>query len=67
METLSIQLIPDTVSELDRLRQQNEMRPSRSQYIRSLIERHVAEVTAPTGTEVFADADSNRKRREKKP
>jgi predicted DNA-binding protein len=51
METLSIQLKPDTIAILDQLRQQNEFKPPRSMYIRSLIERHVAEVTAIADSE----------------
>jgi predicted DNA-binding protein len=40
METISVQLKPETVAEIDHLRRQDG-RP-RSQYIRRIIEHHVA-------------------------
>jgi hypothetical protein len=58
METLSIQLDSDTRANVDRLRLQHELKPSRSMYIRGLIERHVAEVT---GNVPQAYADSGEK------
>jgi predicted DNA-binding protein len=56
METLSIQLESETRANLDRLRLQHELKPSRSMYIRGLIERHVAELTGKA-PQAYADAE----------
>lgn len=53
METISIQLKPDTIAEVDRLREQNTLKPRRAQYIRSLIEQHVEAVTGKSRSEAL--------------